>query len=159
MVVQPGLRKMQILVPSPIISKQSLPRTERDNCSRSVYGIVCLQYCHWIVASAYLACISAHTHISIACTLAEIVAETSSGPDDIAIKWWPSALNSVHVMKVYCSVVECVLLRNDERKSSPSVQSLSPVPQSSPSIQSLSPVPQSSPSVQSHSPVHQIEKY
>ena len=48
MVVQPGLRKMQILVPSPIISKQSLPRTERSNCLRSVYGIVCLQYCLWI---------------------------------------------------------------------------------------------------------------
>ena len=49
-------------------------------CSRSVYGSACSQYCHWIVASAYLACVSAGTHICIAHTLAEMAAETLSGP-------------------------------------------------------------------------------
>ena len=36
----------------------------------------------WIVASVYLVCISASTHICIARTLAEMAAETSSGPND-----------------------------------------------------------------------------
>ena len=56
-------------------------------CSRSVYGSACLQYCCWIVASTYLACINAGTHICIAHTLVELpAAETSSGPNDIDIK-------------------------------------------------------------------------
>ena len=77
---------------------------------------------------AYLACVSAGTHVCITRTPAEMVV---SGPNYIDIESWPSALNSVHVMKVYCSVVVCVLLRNDEHNFL-WVQSHSPVPQSSP---------------------------
>ena len=46
----------------------------------------------------WLASFSAGTHICIARTLAEMAAETSSGPNDIDIEGWQSALNSVHVM-------------------------------------------------------------
>jgi len=35
----------------------------------------------------------ADTHICIARTLPEMAAETLSGPNDIAIEWWLSALN------------------------------------------------------------------
>ena len=49
-----------------------------------MYGSAGLQYCCWIVASAYLACIrQVATHICIARTPAEMAAETSSGPNDI----------------------------------------------------------------------------
>ena len=39
----------------------------------------------------------AGTHICIARTLPEMAAETLSGPNDIDIEWWLSALNSRNV--------------------------------------------------------------
>ena len=57
-----------ILIPRPIICSQSGNDTNVNvdvgfshwgvtvYCSKSVYGGACLQYCRWIVASAYLLC-------------------------------------------------------------------------------------------------------